>query len=91
MENQDTTGVERSSNLSTPKPRSKRSRGAPPVVANLIMLVLGIIIGFLGHWLIAPAAATSGASSFDGIVSKTRHFRGNANAPVTIIEFSDFQ
>ncbi len=25
------------------------------------------------------------------MVSQTRHFRGDANAPVTIIEFSDFQ
>ena len=91
MENQDTAGVERSSNLSTTKPRSKRSHGAPPWVANLIMLVLGIIIGFMGHWLIASAATPSGASGFDGIVSKTRHFRGNSNAPVTLIEFSDFQ
>ena len=91
MENQDTTGAERSSILSTPKPRSKRSHGAPTWVANLIMLALGIIIGFMGHWLIAPVAATSGASGFDGIISKTRHFRGNSNAPVTLIEFSDFQ
>jgi hypothetical protein len=92
MENQDTTNVERSSNLPTPKPRSKRSRGAPIWVANLIMLVLGIIIGFVGHWLIAPggAAGTSG-STFDTIVSKTRHFKGNSSAPVTLIEISDFQ
>jgi hypothetical protein len=92
MENQDTTGVERASNLSTPKPRSKRSHGAPPWVANLIMLALGIIIGFVGHWLIAPGG-TSGtsASMFDTVVSKTRHFRGNSNAPVTLIEISDFQ
>ena len=25
------------------------------------------------------------------LVSQTRHFKGDANAPVTIIEFSDFQ
>jgi ABC-type xylose transport system permease subunit len=91
MENQGTTGMEKSSTLTTPKPRSKRSRGAPVWVANLIMLALGIIIGFMGHWLIASGATPSGTSGFDGIVSKTRHFRGNANAPVTIIEFSDFQ
>ena len=27
----------------------------------------------------------------DTVVAKTRHFRGDANAPVTIIEFGDFQ
>jgi hypothetical protein len=27
----------------------------------------------------------------DDLASWTRHFKGNANAPVTIIEFSDFQ
>lgn len=27
----------------------------------------------------------------DNLASWTRHFKGNANAPVTIIEFSDFQ
>ena len=27
----------------------------------------------------------------DSVVAKTRHFKGDANAPVTIIEFADFQ
>ena len=72
--------------------RSKRSRGSPTWVANLIMLVLGIIIGGVGHWLIAPTQTTdSQGSFFDSVVAKTRHFKGNANAPVTIVEFSDFQ
>ena len=77
------------STASTSKPSS---HGAPPWVANLIMLALGIIIGFVGHWLIAPGG-TSGTSGspFDMAVAKTRHFKGNSNAPVTLIEFSDFQ
>ncbi len=90
MENQDVKGAEKSSKPAMPKSRSKRSQGAPTWVANLIMLVLGVIIGFVGHWLIAPGGS-SGNSMFDTVVSKTRHLRGNSNAPVTLIEFSDFQ
>ncbi|MEW5718935.1 MAG: hypothetical protein AB1817_09940 [Chloroflexota bacterium] len=90
MEHQEVKGAEKSSKPSTPKSRAKRSRGAPTWVANLIMLALGIIIGFVGHWLIAPGGS-SGNSMFDAVVSKTRHLRGNSNAPITMIEFSDFQ
>jgi hypothetical protein len=92
MENQYVKDVERPSKSSVPKSRSKHSQGAPTWVANLIMLVLGVIIGFVGHWLIAPGG-TSGTSGsmFDTVVSKTRHFRGNSSAPVTMIEISDFQ
>lgn len=72
--------------------KTRRSHGAPPWVANLIMLVLGIIIGGVGHWMIAPAAAPGGSGTlFDTLVAKTRHFRGNSNAPVTMIMISDFQ
>ncbi len=37
------------------------------------------------------ANATAQASLMDFVVSNTKHFLGDANAPVTIIEFSDFQ
>ena len=91
MDNQDGASAAQSSDARAPTAspsraaRSKRSRGSPTWVANLIMLVLGIIIGGVGHWLIAPIATTS---TPQGLV---RHFKGNANAAVTIVEFSDFQ
>lgn len=38
------------------------------------------------------ARNTSGAPTLmDTLVAQTRHFKGDPNAPVTIIEFSDFQ
>lgn len=107
---------------------------ATPLV-GLIMLAFGLVVGYLLHPALTPAAplptaiptpvakvtaappavtATPVASSStprptggsptpnatevaqrrglaDYLASWTRHFKGNANAPVTIIEFSDFQ
>ncbi|MCI0477573.1 MAG: hypothetical protein L0Y55_15115 [Anaerolineales bacterium] len=71
--------------------RSKRASGAALWVSNLIMLALGIVIGFTGHWLLTAAMPSTPASPLDALVKNTRHFKGNANAPVTIIEISDFQ
>ncbi|MGB8646482.1 MAG: DsbA family protein [Anaerolineae bacterium] len=45
----------------------------------------------------APAASQSPQSSLDMkqvlamVLARTRHFKGNPNAPVTIVEFADFQ
>ena len=92
MENKDTTGVGRSSRFSAPKSRSKHSHGTPAWIANVIMLLLGIIIGAMGHWLLGPIlGASSQGSGMDPIVAKTRHLKGNSNAPITLIEFSDFK
>jgi hypothetical protein len=33
----------------------------------------------------------SGPSLVDGVISQTRHFRGEPGAPITVIEFGDFQ
>jgi hypothetical protein len=38
-----------------------------------------------------PASTPSTAALMDAVVTQTRHFKGDANAPITIIEFSDFQ
>jgi hypothetical protein len=42
----------------------------------------------------AAAVQTRSASNQDAmnmVISETRHWKGDANAPVTLIEFSDFQ
>ncbi len=39
----------------------------------------------------APEQATRQQALMDTLISQVRHFKGNPNAPVTIIEFSDFQ
>ena len=38
-----------------------------------------------------PASNTAPQELVDTIIAQTRHFKGDPNAPVTIIEFSDFQ
>jgi hypothetical protein len=38
-----------------------------------------------------PASNQSSAALMDSMVAQTRHFEGDPNAPVTIIEFGDFQ
>jgi protein-disulfide isomerase len=39
----------------------------------------------------ASAAKPSAGTFMDAVVAQTRHFKGNADAPVTIVEFGDFQ
>jgi hypothetical protein len=64
---------------------------------NLVILPLVLIIGFAAGFLVRPIilppkqAASTGSPLADMVVAQARHFRGNANAPVTLLEFSDFQ
>ena len=74
-------------------------------IVGMIMLIIGLLGGYyarpatLGQLpasvaLVTPAAKDQTAaqkSLMDSVVAKTRHFKGDANAPVTIIEFADFQ
>jgi protein-disulfide isomerase len=78
-------------NQKPPRAARKPARNTALWVSNLIMLALGIVIGFTGHWLLTAATPSSSASPLDALTKSTRHFKGNANAPVTIVEFSDFQ
>ncbi len=76
-------------------------------IFGLLMLVIGLFAGYFGRPLIAGSVSSptkvvqatvaskstqsANASLKDVVVGQTRHFMGDANAPVTIIEFSDFQ
>ncbi len=85
--------------VEAPRPEPKRARRGSilPWIISLVMLLLGVAIGFEARPVVlpAPTVASSGPASAYPIInlllSQTRHFKGNANAPVTIIEFSDFQ
>ena len=76
---------------------------ATPIV-GVLMLVVGLLAGYFSRPLIARATPapttvakattapqTSNAGLKDAVVAMTRHFTGDENAPVTIVEFADFQ
>ena len=76
-------------------------------IVGVVMLVLGLLVGYYGRPLILnqaqsinsaapvvlPAADNSATQEkvMETVVAKTRHFKGDPDAPVTIIEFADFQ
>jgi len=77
---------------------------ATPLV-GVVMLIIGFLGGYYGRPLvsgteeqatvpqsIAPPQAGAGSEELMAyLVSQTRHFKGNPDAPVTLIEFGDFQ
>lgn len=77
---------------------------ATPLV-GVVMLIIGLLGGYYGRPLvsgtdqqtavpqsIAPSQAGAGNEQLMAyLVSQTRHFTGNPDAPVTLIEFGDFQ
>jgi hypothetical protein len=77
-------------------------------VAGVVMLVVGLLLGYFGRPLLVSSAGSSTqptqvsqagsggvttptADVMAYLVSQTHHIKGNQNAPVTIIEFSDYQ
>jgi len=77
---------------------------ATPIV-GFVMLVVGLFGGYYGRPLLGnngepvtvpptiTSAPTGGGNEemMTYLVSQARHFTGDANAPVTLIEFGDFQ
>ena len=78
---------------------------ATPIV-GVVMLLLGLLVGYYGRPLmlnqartessvnaVIPTADNSAAQAklMATVLAQTRHFSGDPNAPVTIIEFGDFQ
>lgn len=77
-----------------------------PIVA-VVMLLLGLLGGYFGRPLLRgseqaivprndtgaqpPNAAAGNEEMMDYLVSQTRHFKGDPDAPVALIEFGDFQ
>jgi protein-disulfide isomerase len=80
-------------------------------VFGVIMLVIGLLVGYFGRPAWEARTSTTAASDLSSVsnvqgpqplpqsqeellpflISQTRHWRGNPAAPVTLIEFADFQ
>ena len=72
----------------------------------VVGLAVGVLAGFFGRPLVTPrplndpAAVAAGEAPgqaveppgvMAAVITQTRHFKGDAQAPVTLIEFGDFQ
>lgn len=61
-----------------------------PLVA-FVCLAAGFLLGFLSQPVIVSAITTASTGDrMQTTIAQTRHFIGSEDAPVTIIEFSDF-
>ncbi len=74
------------------RPVKKQKRGLPTWViiagaAVVVLIVLGIAIGTLNS---APPTPVATSITSGGIPSQGRTL-GNANAPITLVDYSDFQ
>ncbi|MBI5879208.1 MAG: hypothetical protein HZB53_16290 [Chloroflexi bacterium] len=80
----------------------ERTNWIATIGVGLILLVLGFGAGFSARPLLIPAPAPvvappvggtpgSGGSMLDLIYGSVRHYRGDPKAPVTMLEYSDFQ
>ncbi len=78
----------------------RRTNWGMTVALGALLLVLGFGAGYAGRPLLDPplpavpqgaSSASAGATLLDLLTAQVRHFKGSANAPVTIIEYSDFQ
>jgi hypothetical protein len=79
---------------------------ATPIV-GVLMLAVGLLAGYFGRPMLAskaeptvPVAAVQSANPteeaqrqemMDFLIGQVKHFKGDPSAPVTIIEFSDYQ
>jgi hypothetical protein len=79
-----------------------RTNWLATILVGIVMFVLGGLGGYVGRPIISPppptptpAAAQAQPANMQALltmlISKTRHFEGSPNAPVTILEFGDFQ
>ena len=75
---------------STVAPKSPKKFRVMGLIVNILMLVIGVAIGFIGRPLVMPPPDPQ-AVMLQTVMDTTRHYKGNNNAPVTIIEFADFQ
>lgn len=105
LQDQRQTDEQSLSHIPAPAPAPVPPRRLTPVhlVAVFVAgVVLGGLLGYFGGGLLAsrsetqaaaqPAAAPGGgAGLMASVVEQTRHFKGDPDAPVTMIEFSDFR
>jgi len=77
----------------------ERTNWIMTIGVGLILMALGFGAGFSARPFLIPApaapvaaaAGSSGASLLDALYASVRHYRGDPKAPVTVLEFGDFQ